>query len=150
MTLVSGSERADFFAAVEEASKKAVWCAIATQGPDGPRVRIVHPTWEGEVLWFATGTTSPKIAQIRRQPAVDVQFQVAPPDFVHVLVRGSATIVDDASEKERVWDVIDYDLAQFWPGGPTDPNYSPVRIDPERVELSKRFGTADKRVWRRG
>jgi hypothetical protein len=46
--------------------------------------------------------------------------------------------------------VIDYDLSQFWPGGPTDPNYSPVRIDPERVELSKMFGTADKRVWRHG
>jgi general stress protein 26 len=150
MTHVSDAEQTDFFAAIEEASKKAIWCAIATAGPDGPRVRIVHPTWEGRSLWFATGTTSPKIAQIRHQPAVDVQFQVAPPDFVHVLVRGTAAIIDDAAEKKRVWDVIDYDLSQFWPGGPTDPNYSPVRIDPERVELSKMFGTADKRVWRHG
>jgi general stress protein 26 len=118
MTHVSDAEQTDFFAAIEEASKKAIWCAIATAGPDGPRVRIVHPTWEGRSLWFATGTTSPKIAQIRHQPAVG--------------------------------DVIDYDLSQFWPGGPTDPNYSPVRIDPERVELSKMFGTADKRVWRHG
>jgi len=89
MTLVSDAENADFFAAVEEASKKAIWCAVATADSDGPRVRIVHPTWEDRALWFATGTTSPKIAQIRRQPAVDVQFQVAPPDFVHVLAGGS-------------------------------------------------------------
>jgi general stress protein 26 len=150
MARVTDSERTDFFAAVDEASKKAIWCAIATAGPDGPRVRIVHPTWEGSALWFATGTTSPKIAQIRQQPAVDVQFQVAPPDFVHVLVRGTAEIIDDAAEKKRVWDLIDYDLSQFWPGGPTDPNYSPVRIDPDRVELSKMFGMSDKRVWRRG
>ena len=54
----------------------------------------------------------------------------------------------DAAEKKRVWDVIDYDLSQFWPGGPTDPNYALVRIDPTRVELSKMFGSQDVRVWR--
>jgi general stress protein 26 len=148
MARVTDSERGDFFQAVEDATKKAIWCAIATSGPDGPRVRIVHPTWEGETLWFATGTSSPKIAQLRRDPRVDVQFQVAPPDFVHVLVRGTAEIVADEAEKKRVWDVIDYDLGQFWAGGPTDPEYSPVKITPTRVELSKMFGAVDKRVWR--
>ena len=34
------------------------------------------------------------------------------------------------------------------PGGPDDPDYMPVRVVPERVELSKMFGTQDKRVWR--
>jgi general stress protein 26 len=48
-----------------------------------------------------------------------------------------------------VWDVIDYDLSQFWSGGPDDPNYTLVRVAPERVELSKMFGSTDKRVWRR-
>ena len=148
MALISDAERAAFFRDVEAATKKAVWCAIATSSPDGPRVRIGHPTWEGETLWFATGTTSPKIEQLRADPRVDLQLQVAPPDFVHVLVRGSAEIVEDEAEKKRVWDVLDYDLGQFWPGGPTDPNYSPVRITPERVELSKMFGALEKRVWR--
>ena len=108
---------------------------------------MVHPTWEGETLWFATGTTSPKVRQIRGNPAVDVQFQVAPPDFVHVLVRGRAEIVTGETEKKRVWDIIDYDLSQFWPGGPTDPNYTLVRVAPARVELSKMFGMQDKKVW---
>lgn len=112
-------------------------------------MRIVHPTWEGQTLWFATGASSPKVAQLRANPAVDVQFQVAPPDFVHVLVRGRAEVVTDPAEKKRVWDVIDYDLSQFWPGGPEDPEYAPVRISPERVELSKMFGTQDRRIWRR-
>ena len=149
MAKVSEAERADFFAAVDEASKKAIWCSIATTGPEGPRVRMVHPSWEGESLWFATGATSPKIGQLKNDPRVDVQYQVAQPDFIHILVRGTATIIDDEAEKKRVWDVIDYDLSQFWSGGPTDPNYAPVRIDPERVELSKMFGSMDKRVWRR-
>ena len=101
------------------------------------------------MLWFATGAASPKIRQLKGDPRVDVQYQVAPPDFIHILIRGTATIIEDEAEKKRVWDVIDYDLSQFWSGGPTDPEYAPVRIDPDRVELSKMFGSIDKRVWRR-
>jgi general stress protein 26 len=150
MAYVTEAEKAGFFEAVDAASKKAIWCAVASVDAHGaPRVRIVHPTWEGDVLWFATGATSPKARQIAADPRVDVQFLVAPPDFVHILCRGRAEIVTDPGEKKRVWDVIDYDLSQFWPGGPDDPSYAPVKIVPERVELSKMFGMVDKRVWRR-
>ena len=150
MAYVSEAEKAGFWKAVEEASKKAIWCALASVDAQGaPRVRIVHPTWEGDVLWFATGTDSPKSRQIAREPRVDVQFLISPPDFVHILCRGRAELVKDPGEKKRVWDVIDYDLSQFWPGGPDDVNYLPVKVVPERVELSKMFGTVDKKVWRR-
>lgn len=145
---VAESERTEFFGAINEAAKRAIWCAIATSSPNGPRVRMVHPTWEGERLWFATGTSSPKARQLAKDPRIDLQFQVAPPDFVHLMVRGNATIVSDEAEKKRVWDVIDYDLGQFWPGGPGDPEYTLVRVDPTRVELSKMFGSQDQRVWR--
>lgn len=148
MSRVEKSEAGAFFRDVEEASKKAVWCAIATVEGDQPRVRIVHPTWEGSVLWFATGTNSPKHRQLEENSFVDVQFQVAPPDFVHILARGRAEIVVDEAEKRRVWDVIDYDLSAFWPGGPGDEGYTLVKILPVRVELSKMFGSQDKRVWR--
>lgn len=149
MARVSESERAAFFEAVEAASKKAIWAAIATVDGDAARVRIVHPTWEGETLWLATGTGTPKHRQIERNGQVELQYQVAPPDFVHVCVRGRAAIVTDAAEKRRVWDVIDYDLGPFWPGGPTDPTYTLVRIEPDRVELSELFGSKNKRVWTR-
>lgn len=148
MSEVSQGERRQFFSDVEAATKKAIWCALATSSPAGARVRMVHPTWEGETLWFATGTSSPKVAQIEADPRVDLQFQVAPPDFVHLLVRGSASIVPDEAEKKRVWDVIDYDLGEFWPGGPGDPEYTLVRVTPSRVELSKMFGSQDQRIWR--
>ena len=144
---MSPEERRSFFADVEAASKQAVWSALATASSDGPRVRIVHPTWEGETLWFATGTGSPKARQIERDPRVEFQYQVGPPDFVHVVIRGRATIVTDPAEKKRVWDVIDYDMSQFWSGGPEDPSYTLVRVDPTRVELSKTFGSQDKRVF---
>lgn len=150
MASVQDSEREKFFREVDEASEKAIWCAVATTDGDQPRVRIVHPTWEGETLWFATGATTPKIRQIEANGNVDVQYQVAPPDFVHVVVRGKATVVRDPVEKKRVWDLMNYDLSAFWAGGPDDPNFAPVRVDPERVELSKMFGSQDKRVWRSG
>jgi general stress protein 26 len=148
MAKVGDAERGAFFGAVEAAAKRAIWCALATVDDGEPRVRMVHPTWEGEVLWFATGTSSPKLRQLRENPVVDVQFQVAPPDFVHLMVRGRAEIVEDAAEKKRVWDVLDYDLGQFWPGGPTDPEYALVKVRPQRVELSKMFGSQEQRVWR--
>ena len=149
MTQISESERQEFFEAIDAASKAAIWCAVATVAGNEARVRMVHPTWEGETLWFATGTGSPKHRQMEANPSIDVQFQVAPPDFVHVLVRGDAEIVTDEAEKKRVWDVIDYDLSQFWSGGPTDPNYTLVKVVPKRVELSKMFGSMVQRVWRR-
>lgn len=148
MAKVTPDQRKEFFEAIDAASKAAIWCAVATVADNEARVRMVHPTWEGETLWFATGTGSPKHQQIETNPSVDVQFQVAPPDFVHVLVRGRAEIVSDEAEKKRVWDVIDYDLSQFWSGGATDPNYTLVKVTPSRVELSKMFGSIDKRVWR--
>ena len=146
--MVAADEKDEFFSQVNEACKKAVWCAIATVDGDKPRVRIVHPTWEGDSLWFATGPESPKANQLRDNPQVDIQYQVAPPDFIHVMVRGTAELVTDQETKNRAWDVIDYDLTQFGSTGPDDPNFQPVRINPSRVELSEMFGSMNKRVWR--
>lgn len=148
MSRITEKEADPFFRDVDEASKKAVWCAVATVTENEPRVRIVHPTWEGRTLWFATGTGSAKHTQLEKNPSIDIQYQVSPPDFVHVVVRGRGEIVTDAAEKKRVWDVIDYDLSAFWPGGPEDQGFTLVKVVPTRVELSKMFGSMEKRVWR--
>ncbi len=148
MERVGELDKAEFFAAVDAACKKAIWCAIATVDGNEPRVRIVHPTWDGDTLWFATGPESPKAQQIRRNARVDIQYQVAPPDFVHVMVRGTAELVTDQAARKHAWETIDYDLTQFGSTGPDDPNFLPVRITPTRVELSEMFGSANKRVWR--
>ncbi|MDX1735368.1 MAG: pyridoxamine 5'-phosphate oxidase family protein [Halioglobus sp.] len=150
MTSVGAQDKQAFFEDVEAAAKKAIWCALATVKDGAPRVRMVHPTWEGDTLWIATGPETPKAQQIRDNGAVDIQFQVAPDDFVHLMVRGNATVMTDSATKERIWDVMDYDLAQFWPDGATSPEYCVIRVDPTRVELSEMFGTVNKRVWRGG
>ena len=148
MTTVTNETKEAFFADVNAACKKAIWCAVATLRGNEPRVRIVHPTWDGDVLWFSTGPTSPKAKQMADNPAVDIQYQVAPPDFIHVMVRGTAELVSDQPSKDRAWEAIDYDLTGFGVSGPDDPNFLPIRITPTRVELSEMFGSTNKRVWR--
>ena len=148
MTSITESERDDFFKAVDEASKKAIWCAVATVDGNEPRVRMVHPSWDGEVLWFATGPESPKAKQMSENSAVDIQYQVAPPEFTHIMVRGQAELITDQETKNHAWDAIDYDLTEFGSKGPDDPNFLPVRITPTRVELSDMFGSMNIRVWR--
>ena len=148
MSNMNPTDETAFFAAVDAACKKAVWCAIATVDGNQPRVRMVHPTWDGQVLWFATGPQSPKAIQMRANPNVDIQYQVAPPDFIHVLVRGTAELCTSPADKQHAWKAIDYDLTQFGSTGPDDPNFLPIRITPTRVELSEMFGSMNKKVWR--
>ena len=97
---------------------------------------------------MATSPNSPKARQIEANASVDVQFQVAAPDFVHIMVRGSAELCADDATRAHAWAAMDYDLKDFFPGGPTDPNYVAVRIRPTRLELSEMFGMSNKRVWR--
>ncbi|MCX7063548.1 MAG: pyridoxamine 5'-phosphate oxidase family protein [Proteobacteria bacterium] len=148
MSNMNKKDEAEFFAAVDAACKRAVWCAVATIAGNEPRVRIVHPTWDGQVLWFATGPQSPKAKQMRANAHVDVQYQVAPPDFIHVLVCGTAELCTSKADRHHAWKAIDYDLTQFGSTGPDDPNFLPVRITPTRVELSEMFGSMNKKVWR--
>lgn len=148
MALVKAEQKDAFFKDVETAAKKAIWCAVATVEGTEPRVRLVHPTWEGDTLWIATGPETAKARQIRENAAVDIQFQVAPDDFVHLLVRGTATVFTDQATKDKVWEVMDYDLTQFWPDGKEDPGFCAIEVKPSRVELSEMFGTMNKRVWK--
>ncbi|MBK6511957.1 MAG: pyridoxamine 5'-phosphate oxidase family protein [Haliea sp.] len=93
MTLITPQEKDAFFRDVEAAAKKSIWCALATVTANHEaRVRMVHPTWEGDILWIATGPQTAKAREIRNNGAVDIQFQVAPDDFVHLLVRGEASV----------------------------------------------------------
>jgi hypothetical protein len=42
---------------------------VITAGPDGaPRIRVLHPIWEGRIGWIATTSGGLKICQIQREP----------------------------------------------------------------------------------
>ena len=68
MSYVSGSDIDQLFKDVDEYARGATWCALATVHKGEPRVRMVHPTWEGRTLWFATGPETLKAQQIEGAP----------------------------------------------------------------------------------
>ncbi len=120
-----------------EAAGKATWAYLATAAGDQPKVRVVHPAFEGERVWIATGRNSAKGRHIAKNPKVELFYQ-AGPEFVHLTVTGRAQFIDDAAEKKRVWEgkVFDYDLAQFWPGGHQSPDFGLLLVTPSRIELT--------------
>ncbi len=58
-----------------DAAKKATWAYLATSVGDQPKVRVVHPAFEGERVWIATGRSSPPAAQIEKNPRVELFLQ---------------------------------------------------------------------------
>jgi general stress protein 26 len=142
----------EFWRKAHAVAAKATWAYLATADRDQPRVRVVHPAFEGERVWVATGRSSAKARHIERNPRVELFYQIGA-DTVHLTVTGKAKFVEDPAEKKRVWTgkVFDYDLAQFWPGGPESKDFGLMLITPERVELtslSEMTSGQRPQVWR--
>jgi general stress protein 26 len=141
-----------FWEKAHAVAAKATWAYLATAKSDQPKVRVVHPAFEGERVWVATGRTSAKAGHIEKNPKVELFYQLGP-EMIHLTVTGKARFVEDLAEKKRIWNgkVFDYDLAQFWPSGPESKDFGLMLIEPERVELTS-LGemTAGKpaEVWR--
>lgn len=146
MRLVTAEENSAFFAEAAERSAASGWCAIGTLHNGEPRVRMVHPTWDGDIAWFCTKLLSPKAQELQASPLVDLHWQVSPPDFFHVKARGRVELYTDVETKQYMWDVMDFDLTKF-ATGPSDPAIVAIKVIPTRVEISQSFGHQNIRVW---
>jgi len=50
-----------------ERAHRMVWCDMATVGLDGrPRIRIVHPVWQGDTAWMTSMRLGSKADDIDR------------------------------------------------------------------------------------
>ncbi|HYL59605.1 MAG TPA: pyridoxamine 5'-phosphate oxidase family protein [Candidatus Acidoferrales bacterium] len=141
-----------FWEKVHKTASKATWAYLATANGAQPKVRVVHPAFEGERLWIATGRNSAKARHIEKNPNVELFYQVGP-EMIHVTVTGTAKFVEDAAEKKRIWNgkVFDYNLAEFWPDGPGSKEFGLMLVTPSRVELTSlpEMTTGVKpQVWR--
>ena len=48
-----------------------VWCSVATVNrANRPRSRVLHPIWEGQTGWIATGRQSHKSKHLAENPAL--------------------------------------------------------------------------------
>ncbi|MFI6044259.1 pyridoxamine 5'-phosphate oxidase family protein [Nocardia sp. NPDC051321] len=140
MTVTFDAIKDDFF----RFTREIVWSTITSVGNDGcPRSRILHPLWEMDgdrpVGFIATGKTSVKVRHLAANPVVAFSYW-SPAQHV-VQGEAVATWVEDAVVKKRVWDLfmttpppLGYDLRLFSPG-PDSPQFSLLRLDPERVQV---------------
>ena len=133
--------------------KKIVWCNLTTIDRQGrPRSRMIHPIWEGNTGWIATGRQSFKAKHLADNPFVSLTYW--DPDHEQVYAECHAEWADDAETKQRVWDLygstpppLGYDLTMFWPE-PTAESYGVMKLIPWRVELSSLADMANPKIWR--
>lgn len=131
---------------------RMVWCNVATIDTQGrPRSRILHPIWESDTGWIATGRHTLKARHIENNPHVSLAYIADV--FKPVYVDCSAEWVDEQGQKERLWNLLKetpqplgYDPGLFWKGV-EDPEYGLLKLTPWRIELAHLGGVT--RVWNR-
>lgn len=117
---------------------------LATVRADGrPNVAVVAPVVDGEVLWVFTRRHSAKARAISTSPDVALMWRPG----VEAYLWGTATIVDELAEKERLWNTqgLPFDPVDFF-GRPDDPGFVLLRIVPANATVLGREG---RRTWRR-
>ncbi|MFI6316583.1 pyridoxamine 5'-phosphate oxidase family protein [Nonomuraea sp. NPDC050556] len=122
-----------------------VWCTLTSVDDHGhPRSRILHPIWEviddRPVGWIATGRTPVKTRHLDNNP--HVSFSYWSPAQSVVLGEAVASWVDDPATKRHIWDLftttpppLGYDLRITGADGPESPAFTPLRLDPSRVQV---------------
>ncbi|MBF6542324.1 pyridoxamine 5'-phosphate oxidase family protein [Nocardia brasiliensis] len=126
-------------------TQEIVWCTVTSvDGKGRPRSRILHPLWEVRdgrpIGWVATGKTPVKARHLAANPVVAFSYW-SPAQHV-VQGEAVATWVDDVAQKRRVWDLfqttpppVGYDLSMFAPAGPESPQFTLLRLDPDRIQV---------------
>ncbi len=154
------------FASIEQEflqyTGRIVWCTASTVDSQGrPRSRILHPIFrvvDGlPVGWVVTSKTPVKAAHLAAVPFMACSYWSTEHDTV--LVDCRAGWVEDAAGKQQVWDLfmstpppLGYDLSGYGEQGPANPLFSPLRLDPWRIQILSgaefSAGTYTPRMWR--
>lgn len=128
-----------------------VWCAVATMNRDNrPRSRVLHPIWEGQVGWIATGRYTLKTKHLAENPYISLTYMKDPLNPVYVDCK--AEWLDDMAEKQRIWNLygstpppLGYDLAPFF-GAVDSKGYGLLKLTPWRIQLYSLMTNVNK-VW---
>jgi len=132
--------RADHIAQLAELIKDVEVAMFTTTGVDGRLysrpLGTQQVAFDGD-LWFATAADSPKVAEIARNPRVNVAY-ASPGKNTYVSVAGTARIVDDRAKVEELWSAP---MKLFFPGGKDDPNLRLIHVRAETAEYWDGLGT---------
>ncbi|MHB1457500.1 MAG: pyridoxamine 5'-phosphate oxidase family protein [Armatimonadota bacterium] len=100
------------------------------------RAMMVSGLDDDYTVYYITSRTSAKCSQIAANPSVSTLWtNVVEPmfDWGSVLVKGTASVTDAKSLRDRFW--IDQ-LSNFFPGGPNDPNFVIIVVKPVELDLA--------------
>ena len=142
----------------DERIQRIAWASVTTVDRRGrPRVRLLHPIWEGSTGWIATGRQSFKAKHLAQNPYVSISYW--DPQHEQVYVEAHAAWDDDQATKQRVWDLykdapppLGYDPAMIWPSVEHE-SFGLLKLTPWRVEVSSlgtMSGQAPPLVWHSG
>lgn len=82
------------------------------------------------MVLLTTNTSSEKITQIRKNPAVCV-YLCKPDRFHGLMLSGNMEIVDDRTLKEALWHK---GWERYYPKGPHDPDHTVLRLYPIKAK----------------
>ena len=120
---------------------RIAWASVTTVDRRGrPRVRILHPIWEGSTGWIATGRRSFKAKHLAQNPYVSISYW--DPQHEQIYVEARAEWDDDPATKQRIWDLykntpppLGYDPAVIWPSVEHE-SFGLLKLAPWRIEVS--------------
>lgn len=96
---------------------------ISSVGEDGyPATRaLIQPVLiDGNDIYFATYTSSRKVAHYRANPKACVYFYEKGRNFSGVEIKGEMVVLTDTPTKQRFWKPF---FTRFYKKGVTDPDY---------------------------
>ena len=86
--------------------------------------------FDGRRVWFFTETDSPKVAEIRRNPKVNLAY-ASKGKNVYISMTGTARVNRDREMIEELWNDA---MKAFFPKGKNDPNLTLLEVDVHSVE----------------
>jgi len=108
---------------------------FATCDGDQPVIRSISPIIDKDcAIWIATFANSRKVKQIKKNPRICLAFIQQPNGDKSATVFGKAEIVNDIEVKKKVWGIANYDLANYFPDGPSSKNFCLLMINIEKIE----------------
>jgi general stress protein 26 len=114
---------------------------LTTVGADGHLVSRPLSTqrsqYDGRRVWFFTEGDSPKVAEIRRHPKVNLAY-ASKDKNTYVSLSGVATVSRDQAIIDRFWNDA---MKAFFPKGKDDPNLVLLDVEPRTVEYWDGPGT---------
>jgi len=115
--------------------KTCMHAFLATVDGSQPRVRSVSPIIGDDLsIWISSFINARKVKQVKRNAKVCLHFAKQPDGSMIATVNGTAKIVRNLKDKKRVWKMAKFDLANYFPDGPSSKNFCLLRIVPKVIE----------------